>query len=180
MDRSDHQVSPGKPSCENELANRNLMESEDQKRALSHLKCLWRRVPGKTSQLTHPQQEDDQQGKIVSDGPEPERCTLHGSWRKPTPLATEPARTHHHPEFLLSSNRHVFRQPLLTSSFFSIKQYSSSSLAGLAYGFLLLPACPKLKFFTVPKQTHFAGKTMVALLLRLIGFINLDLEKNLF
>ena len=122
MDRSDHQVSPGKPSCENELANRNLMESEDQKRALSHLKCLWRRVPGKTSQLTHPQQEDDQQGKIVSDGPGPERCTLHGSWRKPTPLATEPARTHHHPEFLLSSNRHVFRQPLLTSSFFSIKK----------------------------------------------------------
>ena len=35
MDRSNHQVSPEKPNCENELTNRNLMESEDQKRELS-------------------------------------------------------------------------------------------------------------------------------------------------
>lgn len=121
MDRSNHQVSPEKPNCENELANRNPMESENQKRELSHLKCLWKPIPGKTRQLTHPQQEDDQQGKIINDGLGQERCTLHVSWRKPTPLATKPMKTHHHPEFLLSSNRHVFKQPLLTSSFFSIK-----------------------------------------------------------
>lgn len=35
MDRSNHQVSPEKPNCENELTNGNLMELEDQ-RGSSH------------------------------------------------------------------------------------------------------------------------------------------------
>lgn len=83
----------GKPSCENELANRNLM-SQKTRRGRSHTSVLWRRVPGKTTQLTHPRQEDDQQGKNRQWWARTGRCTLHGSWRSnPWQLSQRPIIT---------------------------------------------------------------------------------------
>ena len=58
MDRSNHQVSPEKPNCENELANRNPMESENQKRELSHLHLMSTADPTGRNILVQFQQEE--------------------------------------------------------------------------------------------------------------------------